>query len=130
MSMRRLTPPPPSDEDEQLITSHVVFMIIQHILKRNMEILPPLSLHMSRLYLLDLAGIEKETRDQLWTVRQHLRVHGIRILKQERVPEGILISFQCRGYHRHQTVNWEEVRRGLLCSIRETHAAPSLSLKF
>ncbi|SMF87743.1 hypothetical protein SAMN05661091_3889 [Paenibacillus uliginis N3/975] len=106
-----LLPPVPTEEDDLLVRSYVVHGIMLKMLRRDIDTLHTLSLKMPTLYIRSLGLIEKETSRNLWSVRQRLRVHGIRISEETRKSGGIEAVFMCRGYHRTLWLSWELIQK-------------------
>ncbi|WP_158702738.1 hypothetical protein [Paenibacillus faecalis] len=100
MMTKPLIPPVPTEADDLLVRSYVIHGIMLEMLKRDINTLHTLSLKMPELYIRSLALLDKEISENLWTIRQNLRIHGIRILKQITRSGGIEAAFMCRGYHR------------------------------
>lgn len=106
-----LVPPAPTEEDDLLVRSYIVHGIMLKMLKRDIHTLHTLSLKMPTLYIRSLSLIEKETTSNLWSVRQKLRIHGIRISEEIHNTGGIEAVVMCRGYQRTLSFSWELIQK-------------------
>ncbi|MFI2859095.1 hypothetical protein ACH6EH_18510 [Paenibacillus sp. JSM ZJ436] len=125
MSTRRLSsPPPPTERDQQLITLCTIYMVIQRTLRRNMSILRTLPLKMSELYLRDFGALDDTMREQLFSIREELRLRGIRMLKHQRTEGGVRVQYQCRGYQGELVVAWDDMQQELSSLFSFSPAPP------
>ncbi|GAB6990484.1 hypothetical protein [Paenibacillus pini] len=103
-------PPAPAEEDTLLIKKYVLHVVLLDVLERDMRTMDTLSLKMPELYIRGLSIIQDQAMTRLTSIRQAMKVHGIRIYEENRTTQGIQTLYLCRGYQRRFFMLWPYIK--------------------
>lgn len=101
--MKPSSPPPiPTHEDDRLVKSYVLYTLMLDMLAKDVAVLKHSSskLYLSELYIRGLDHLQQHITHELTSTRRDMRARGIKVLEEQRGPEGIEVHYLCRGYRR------------------------------
>ncbi|NGZ74423.1 hypothetical protein [Saccharibacillus alkalitolerans] len=99
-----------TEEDFALIRAMLELPYLIKVLDADIKRIDASSLRTRTALLRQLDRLREEARHEMREVRHHLRVRGIKIVKQTRLEDKLCADYVCRGHHDRMLLMWSRIK--------------------
>lgn len=88
-----------SDGERMMLKESVLLPILLTVLERDKKAIQESSIKIKEAYYYTIEQAMERVHTDLVVARNFLRDQGIKVYKEERIPNGVAIKYVYRGYH-------------------------------
>jgi len=97
-------------DDLRLVKESILLPVVMDVLEADIKRLSESNLRMTTVYIEMLKTLQQMVIADMYSVKQRMRKHGIKVYPQRRTKQCLEADYLCRGYHNKISLLWGLVK--------------------